>query len=97
MEMPAPPSQGNPLTTLALASAQHGDAVHGAVQIPAADVGRLVRSSTPAGKVSFTVSLDAVARRALQQHHKLALTVKIMLKPRQGTSVTITRSVVVHA
>ena len=85
METPPPPAGSHPLATLALANAQHGDAVHGTVQIPAADggarlevellaqgaslakvkrpgssrVGRLVRSSAPAGKVSFTVSLDA--------------------------------------
>jgi hypothetical protein len=117
-----PPSGGSPVATLALANAQHGDAVHGTVQIPAADggarlevellaqgaslakvkrpsssrVGRLVRSSAPAGTVSFTVALDAQAKRALRRHHKLALTVKIVLTPKHGAAVTITRSVVVR-
>jgi hypothetical protein len=118
MEMPPPPGGSHPLATLALANAQHGDTVHGTVQIPAADggarlevellaqdaslakvkrpgssrVGRLVRSSAPAGKVSFTVSLDAQAKRALRRHHKLALTVKIVLTPAHGAALTLTRS-----
>ena len=122
METPRPPGGSQPLATLALANAQHGNTVHGTVQIPAADggarlevellaqsaslakvkragsarVGRLVRSSAPAGKVSFTVSLDAQAKRTLHHHHKLALTVKIVLTPKHSTAVTITRSVVVR-
>ena len=122
MEMPSPPAGNHPLATLALADAQHGDAVHGTVQIPAADggarlevellaqgaslakakrtgrsrVGRIVRSSASAGTASFTVSLDATAKRALRRHHKLALIVKIVLTPIHGTAVTITRSVVVR-
>jgi hypothetical protein len=117
-ETPPPPTGSHPLATLALANAQYGDAVHGTVQIPAADrgarlevellaqdaslakvkrprssrVGRLVRSSAPAGKVSFTVSLDAQAKRALRQHHKLALIVKIVLTPLHGAAMTLTRS-----
>ena len=121
--MEGPPSGGShPLATLALANAQHGDTVHGTVQIPAADggarlevellaqgaslakvkrpgslrVGRLVRPSAPAGKVTFAVSLNAAAKRALRRHHKLALTVKIVLTPKHGTAMTLTRSVVVR-
>jgi hypothetical protein len=120
IETPSPPGEGSPLATLALANAQHGDAVHGTVQIPAADggarlevellaqgaslakvkrggssrVGRLVRSA-PAGTVSFTVALDAQAKRALR-HHKLALTVKIVLTPKHGAAITLTRKVVVR-
>jgi hypothetical protein len=122
IETPPPPGGGSPVATLALANAQHGDAVHGTVQIPAADggarlevellaqgaslakvkrssssrVGRLVRSSAPAGTVSFTVSLDAQAKRALRHRHKLALTLKIVLTPKHGAAMTLTRSVVVR-
>jgi hypothetical protein len=122
MEMPPPSGGGSPLATLALAKAQHGDTVHGTVQIPAADggarlevellakgaslakvkragssrVGRFVRSSAPAGTVSFTVPLDAQAKSTLRHHHKLALTVKIVLTPKHGTAMTLTRSVVVR-
>ena len=60
-------------------------------------VGRLVRSSAPAGKVSFEVSLDAAAKRALHRHRKLALTVKLVLTPKHGMAVTLTRSVGAHA
>ena len=122
METPPPPVGSQPRVTLALANAQHGDAVHGTVQIPAADggarlevellaqgallarvqrgggsrVGRLVRSSAPAGTVSFTVALDAQAKRALRHRHKLALTAKIVLTPKHGAAMTLTRSVVVR-
>jgi hypothetical protein len=101
-----------------MTNTQHGDTVHGTVQIPAADsgarlevelltrgaslanvkrptssrVGRFVRASAPAGKVSFSVALDAGAKSALHHHHKLALTVKIVLTPKQGAGLTITRS-----
>jgi hypothetical protein len=116
----APPASAgsHPFATLVLANAQHGGAVHGTVQIPAADsgarlevellahgaslanvkppgssrIGRLVRSSAPAGAVSFTVSLDATAKHALRRHHKLALTVKIVLTPKHGAALTLTRS-----
>ncbi|MGA9284010.1 MAG: hypothetical protein WBV85_01055 [Solirubrobacteraceae bacterium] len=113
-----PPPGTHPLATLALASAQHGNTVHGTVQIPAADsgarlevellaqgaslakvkrggssrVGRLIRPSAPAGKFSFTVSLDAAAKHALRHHHKLALTVKIVLTPKHGAALILTRS-----
>jgi hypothetical protein len=59
-------------------------------------VGRLVRSSAPAGKVSFVVSLDAQAKHALRHHHKLALTLKIVLTPKHGAAMTLTRSVVIR-
>ncbi len=123
METSLPPTGGShPLATLALANAQQGDAVHGAVQIPAADggarleiellaqgaslakvkrpasfrVGRLVRTSAPAGKVPFAVSLDAQAKRALHRHHKLALTVKIVLTPKHGAALTLTHNLILR-
>ncbi len=60
-------------------------------------VGRLVRSSLYAGKVSFSVSLNAKAKSALRRHHRLALSVQIVLKPLHGAAVTIIRSIVLHA
>jgi hypothetical protein len=60
-------------------------------------VGRLVRASVSAGKVSFSVALNARGKSALRRHHRLALTVKITLMPPQGATVSIMRSVVVHA
>jgi plastocyanin len=58
-------------------------------------VGRLVRASLRAGKVSFTVPLSAKAKRALKLHRRLALTVAMVLTPAQGSAVTVTRSVLV--
>jgi plastocyanin len=60
-------------------------------------VGRLVRSSLSAGKLSFAVKLNARARRALKRHRRLALTVRIVLMPVHGEPSTITRGVVEHA
>ncbi len=61
----------------------------------AAVAGRFVRSSLHAGKLTFSLSLSAQAKRALHRHHKLALTVKIVLTPEHGAAMTIKRSVVV--
>lgn len=60
-------------------------------------VGRLVRTSVSAGKVSFSVALTARAKNALRRHHRLALTVKITLTPAQGQAATVTRSVMLRA
>jgi plastocyanin len=60
-------------------------------------VGRFVRSAVSAGKASFSVELNRRGKSALRRHRRLALTVKIVLTPPQGKSVTITRSVVLHA
>jgi hypothetical protein len=59
-------------------------------------VGRLVRSSLKAGSVSFSVPLSVKGKAALRRHRRLALTVKIMLTPLHGASVTITRGIVVR-
>jgi len=59
-------------------------------------VGRLARSSLPAGVATFSVALDADARRALRLHGRLALTVEIVLSPAHGTPLRIARSVVVR-
>ncbi|HWY17315.1 MAG TPA: fibronectin type III domain-containing protein [Solirubrobacteraceae bacterium] len=59
-------------------------------------VGRLVRASVPAGKVFFSISLNARAKSALRRHHKLALTVQIVLTPVVGAAASVTRSVVLH-
>jgi plastocyanin len=59
-------------------------------------VGRLVRSLVKAGRVSFAVPLSAKARRALERHRRLALTVTTTLTPAHGSAVRVTRSVVLH-
>ena len=63
----------------------------------AAAVGKLVRSSLRAGKLTFVLSLSAKGRAALRRHRRLALTVKITLTPLHGAAVTVTRGIVVHA
>jgi hypothetical protein len=60
-------------------------------------VGRLVRSSLKAGRVSFSVSLSTKAKASLRRHRRLALTVKIRLTPVHSAPVTATRVVVLHA
>ncbi len=60
-------------------------------------VGRLVRSSLKAGRVSFSVPLSAKGKAALRRHRRLALTVKITLTPQHGVAVTVTHVVVMHA
>jgi hypothetical protein len=60
-------------------------------------VGRYVRSSLSAGRLSFSVKLNVKARRAIRRHHRLPLTVEIALTPASGKALTITRSVTLHA
>jgi len=59
-------------------------------------VGRLVHSSLHPGTASFAVALDASARHALHVHGRIALSVKIVLTPAQGSALAVTRSVVVR-
>jgi hypothetical protein len=65
----------------------------------AAPVGKLVRSSLHAGKLTFALPLSAKGKAAMRRHRRLTLTVtvKITLTPQHGAAVTVTRSVVVHA
>jgi plastocyanin len=61
-------------------------------------VGRLVRSSLPAGKASFSVALNGRGKSLLRRQRKLAATVKLTLTPPiGGPGVTVTRSVVLRA
>jgi hypothetical protein len=59
-------------------------------------VGRVVRTALRAGTLSYTVALDAKARRALRMRGRLPLSVEIVLTPEHGSAVTITRSVVLR-
>ncbi len=61
-----------------------------------ARIGRFVRASLAAGKVSFSVSLNAQAKRALGRHHRLSVVVQVSLTPLHGAAVTSTRSVVLR-
>ena len=74
-------------TTASLAKAGHTTQV----------VGRFVSTSVSAGEQSFSVKLNARARKALKHHHRLALEVKITLTPGHGEATSVTKSVTVHA
>jgi hypothetical protein len=58
-----------------------------------ASAGRLVLSGVHAGKVSFTVSLNGRARKALRRHHRLVLTVRIKIQAPGASALTLNRSV----
>lgn len=73
-------------TTASLAKAGHTTQV----------VGRFLSASVSAGQQSFSIKLDAKARKALKRRHHLALKVKITLTPVYGEAVSVTRSVTVH-
>jgi hypothetical protein len=62
----------------------------------AAPLGKFLRSSLHAGKLTFSVGLSSKAKHTLKTHHKLTLTVKIVLTPKHGAAMTLTRSVVVR-
>ena len=64
---------------------------------PTQMVGRFVSASISAGQRSFSVKLNAKARRALKRNHRLALKVRIMLTADGRRTLTITRSVILHA
>jgi hypothetical protein len=74
-------------TAASLASAGHSTQV----------VGRSVSALVSAGQRSFSVKLDAKAKRALKRHHRLALKVKITLTSPHGQATSVMRSVTLHA
>jgi plastocyanin len=59
-------------------------------------VGRLLRSSLPAGTVAFKVPLNGRAQRALRARRRLALTVRIVLTPLRGAPVLLIRRITLH-
>ncbi|MFI5010073.1 MAG: hypothetical protein ACHQDY_07350 [Solirubrobacterales bacterium] len=59
-------------------------------------IGRFVRASLTAGKVSFSVPLDAQAKRALRRHHRLPVLVQVSITPVHGATVTSVRSIVLR-
>jgi plastocyanin len=56
-------------------------------------VGRFVRAALAPGTARFSVVLGARARRALVRHRRLALSVRIVVRPLSGAAVTVLRSV----
>ena len=69
----------------------------GARHAPLANAGRLLRASLRAGLVSFKVSLNARAAHALRAHHRLALSVRIVIRPVHGSPLTVTRAVLLRS
>lgn len=65
-------------------------------QPPHTRVGRFTREAVKAGRLPFSIRLDASARRALAHRHRLALTVRVVLTPIHGQATTINRSIVEH-
>jgi len=63
----------------------------------AAAVGKFLRSSLHAGKLTFALTLSAKAKHTLKAHHRLALTVRIVLSPAHGQAVTLTHAVVMRS
>ena len=82
---------GTLAVTLLARSAALASAGHRQVQ-----VGRTLRSSLRLGTTTFTVALSAKAKRALGLRGRLALTVRLVLTSAHGSSVTLTRAVVVR-
>jgi plastocyanin len=60
-------------------------------------VGRLIRGSLRAGRTSFSVALSSRGRGALRRHHRLALTMRILLTPTQGEPKLLTRSLLLRS
>jgi plastocyanin len=59
-------------------------------------VGRLVRTSVPAGKVTFSVALNPRGKSMLRHHHRLTLTVRVTFAPPAGTTVSRITSIVLR-
>jgi plastocyanin len=62
-----------------------------------ARIGRFARSSLPAGRAFFSVTLDQRAARALRKNRHLAVSVRLMLTTPAGTVVTRAVPVILHA
>ena len=56
--------------------------------------GRSTKAGVTAGRVSFSVQLNAKAKKALTRRGRLPVTVKIVLIPPSGSPVSVTKSVV---
>jgi plastocyanin len=60
-------------------------------------VGRFERASLRAGRMSFSIVLDAEAKRALVRHRRLSLIVKVALTPPGGSPLLTSRGVLLHS
>jgi hypothetical protein len=60
-------------------------------------VGRLIRPSVLAGRVTFTVALNGRGRAALRRHRHIALVVTVTLTSPAGAATALSRSLVLRA
>lgn len=60
------------------------------------EVGRQLRGSVGAGRVTFSVRLGPSARRALRRDGRLAITLRLRVTPQAGASFAATRAVVLR-
>jgi hypothetical protein len=63
----------------------------------AAVVGKFLRASLDAGKLTFSLPLSSKAKHTLKTHHKLTLTIRIVLTPAHGQAMTMSRSVLMRS
>jgi hypothetical protein len=60
-------------------------------------IGHVVRQPIAAGEQSLSVALTAQAKRALARHHKLVVTVRIVLTATSAPPASVTRSLVLRS
>jgi plastocyanin len=73
-----------------------GASLFGAGHKGTVGVGQLVRSSLQAGRVSFTVSLNGLGRRALRRHMRLPLSVTVIVIPLKQGALKLRRGLILH-
>jgi plastocyanin len=59
-------------------------------------VGRIVHARVAAGRVAFSVALDARAHRALGRRHRLVVSVAVLLTPPHAHTLKVSRAVVLR-
>ncbi len=59
-------------------------------------VGRFLRSSLPAGPLSFTIPLSGRARDALEREGHLSITLRLLITPKSGPTVTVLHRLTLH-
>jgi plastocyanin len=81
---------------LARAFARRG-ALSGGRSTLQVQVARQLRSSVGAARVSFSLPLNAAARRALRRNGRLAISLRLTVDPPTGTTYTAARTVILRA
>ena len=71
-------------------------ALLGGASAPPVQIGRLERAHLSAGTVSFSIELNARAKRVLRRRGRLAVSVTLALRPLEGPVVLVHRSLTLH-